>query len=56
VIRDLSLRLFNDKFQNDINKWKQLEAETINAAALKLLSENTDALTKKGKDVTFLIK
>jgi hypothetical protein len=56
AIRDLSRALFHNDFEKDMNKWKQLPTATINAAAAKILKENTRILETQGKEVTSYIK
>lgn len=56
VIRDLSEILFNIEFEKDIKKWKTILYERINAAAERLLRENTIALKNQKSNVNRYIK
>ena len=56
AIRDLSKVLFKSDFEKDIHKWEQLDPAAINAAAAKVLQENTQILKAAGKDVVSYIK
>lgn len=44
LIHHLSKRLFGVNFETDINKWKTIEAEIINAASRKLFEESSAKL------------
>ena len=56
VIRDLSKRLFDTEFEEDISKWKQKSPEVINKAAAETLQANTKALQSMGPSVEHYIK
>ena len=46
IIKNLSKILFNSDFENNINKWKEISVEKINATSLKLLEESNAFLDK----------
>lgn len=56
VVSNLSKRLFNVDFESDMGKWKSLDLQTIHAASAELLSQNTFALQKSGKQTQTLLK
>ncbi|MGZ3753142.1 MAG: hypothetical protein ACXVB0_24430 [Mucilaginibacter sp.] len=56
VVRDLSKIFFNVEFEKDLSKWKTISCPRINAAAEKLLSDNTIALKNQGPDLKRYIK
>lgn len=56
AIRDLSRELFSADFEKDIEKWKTAGVDAINQAAYKILSGNTEALKKLGRNVKEYIK
>jgi hypothetical protein len=56
VIKDLSKALFKLEFENDINKWKNINIKKINKTAYKILQSNTKALQLKGSDIQKFIK
>lgn len=56
LIQNLSQNLFKVEFESDIEKWKGLEIKKINAAALKILKQNTKQLRKQGRLVTSILK
>ena len=56
VMRDLSDLVFEGSQVNDIEKWKAISDETINAAGKQLLAMHSDQLKKVGSnEVTQLI-
>lgn len=56
VMRDMSEKLFQAEFENDINKWKEIDVYKINNTAYELLKINTTALKNSGTDVESYIK
>lgn len=56
LIRDLSKVIFGAEFEKNINKWKAVSYQQINAAAVKLLIENTASLNSQGFNVKRYIK
>lgn len=56
VIRDLSEKIFGNGFEKDIEKWKNVDADSLNETSYRLLLLNTQELTKAGKNVKVFIK
>ena len=56
VIDNLSKKMFNSGFVNDITLWEAIDIETINHAAYELLKENTIALHNEGPTVENFIR
>ena len=56
VIKELSKRIFDTEFVEDMALWETIDVETINNAAYKLLKENTIALHNEGPEVENFIK
>jgi hypothetical protein len=56
LIRDLSKVIFGVEFEKNINKWKTVSYQQINAAAVKLLIDNTASLNSQGFNVKRYIK
>ena len=54
IIKNLSKILFNSDFENNINKWKEISVEKINATSLKLLKES-DAFLDKNPEVNKIL-
>ncbi len=54
LIRNLSKIFFNSDFEKDINKWKELPIEKINATSLMLLEES-DAFLDENPETTRIL-
>jgi len=48
IVRELSEIIFESGLVENIEKWKEIPAETINATAVKLLARHTENLTNSG--------
>ncbi|HRE40005.1 MAG TPA: hypothetical protein PLG90_01635 [Ignavibacteria bacterium] len=56
VVRDMSRKLFEKDFENDIEKWKEISVVKLNETAEELFRENTESLDKIGSEVQNYIK
>jgi len=50
IIRDLSANIFDNGIAEDIEQWKEIPVDTINATAVKLLSIHTENLNNIGAE------
>ena len=51
VIRDLSRAVFNNDFENNLEKWKSIDKNLINETCKEILLQNTEILRKQGRDI-----